>query len=57
MQAAEFEAGRLVSIWHPQRGFVDKQGYRPSYGSKGPLRAFLPEGFPDSVTADYASRR
>ena len=55
LQAAEFEAGRLLSVWHPDHGFVDKAGYRSPSWSKGPLRAFLPEGYPVSVTEDYAS--
>jgi len=55
LQAAEFEAGHLLSVWRPDHGFVDKAGYRSPSWSKGPLRAFLPEGYPTSVTEDYAS--
>ena len=55
MQAAEFEAGKLVFVWYNDRGFVDKSGYRSPAWSKGPIRAFLPEGYPASVTSDYAS--
>ena len=55
MQAAEFEAGKLVSVWYNDRGFVDKSGYRSPAWSKGPIGAFLPEGYPASVTSDYAS--
>ena len=54
MQFAEYKAGRLFCTWHSDRGFTKTRGQqsRPWGGSL--LQAFLPEGYPDSVTADYA---
>ena len=55
VQAAECLDGRLVSILYKNGAFQDKPGMHKHLWAQGPMKAFLPEGYPDSVTADYAS--
>ena len=55
VQAAESMDGRLVSILYKNGAFQDKPGMHIHLWAQGPMKAFLPEGYPDSVTADYAS--
>lgn len=52
MQAVEFFAGDQTFSWHRDQARKRK---RPRQGWQTVLRkAFLPEGYPDSVTSDYA---
>lgn len=55
VQAAESSDGRVVSILYKDGLFHDKPAMRERLWAKGPMKAFLPEGYPGSVTADYAS--
>ena len=55
IQAAEYAGGRLVSVLERDGVFHDKSVTPAQLWTRGPLRAFLPEGYPASVTDDYAS--
>ena len=55
VQAAESSDGRVVSIMYKDGVFRDKPAMQNHFWAKGPMKAFLPEGYPHSVTADYAS--
>lgn len=55
VQAAESFTGRVVSVMDKDGVFRDKPVMQNQLWAKGPMKAFLPEGYPHSVTADYAS--
>ena len=55
VQAAEYAGGKLVSVLEKDSVFRDKPVTPARLWTRGPLRAFLPEGYPASVTDDYAS--
>ena len=55
VQAAESLTGGVVSIMYKDGVFRDKPAVQDQPWAKGPMKAFLPEGYPHSVTADYAS--
>ena len=55
VQAAESLDGRVVSVLYKDGAVQDKPGMHIHLWEKGPMKAFLPEGYPASVTADYAS--
>ena len=55
VQAAEALTGRVVSIMYSDGVFRDRPVMQNQLWAKGPMKAFLPEGYPHSVTSDYAS--
>lgn len=55
VQAAESSDGRVVSILYRDGTIHDKPPMHKQLWATGPMQAFLPEGYPNSVTADYAS--
>ncbi|KAL3158045.1 hypothetical protein ABBQ32_011654 [Trebouxia sp. C0010 RCD-2024] len=55
VHAAESSDGRVVSILYKDGLFHDKPAVHKRLWAKVPMKAFLPEGYPGSVTADYAS--
>lgn len=55
VQAVESFTGRVVSVMDKDGVFRDKTAVQNQLWAKGPMKAFLPEGYPYSVTADYAS--
>ena len=55
VQAAEAAAGQIVSVLYDDGVFRDKRPNQTHVWSRKLLLAFLPEGYPHSVTEDYAS--
>lgn len=53
--AAESSDGRVVSVMYNDGAFHAKPAMPGHAWAKEPMKAFLPEGYPHSVTADYAS--
>lgn len=53
MQAAEYIAGQQAFLWRQDWKRLDKRSRQQQQTVL--LKAFLPEGYPDSVTSDYAS--
>lgn len=58
-EVAEYADGKLVRTWQPgHERTCSRQQTKPGTGQQGLVHAlrtaFLPDGFPDSVSADYS---